>query len=71
MKTVSVHEDPARALDQFEHLACRQQGTLGRGLARIAMLLAVGRYCRYRHLPIGHQATFQRKLMDQESHHEY
>lgn len=71
MKTVSAHEDPAQALEQFEQMACQPQSGLGRGLARIAMLLAAGRYCRHHHLSIGRQATFQRKLMDQESHHEY
>ncbi|GGC00533.1 hypothetical protein GCM10011352_28350 [Marinobacterium zhoushanense] len=71
MKQVSAHENPIQALDQFEHLAHESQSGLGRGLARIAMLLAAGRYCRHRHLSIGRQSTFQRKLMDQESHHEY
>lgn len=71
MKTVSVDEDPTRALEQFEYLARRRRGAFGRGLAGFAMLLAVGRYCRHQHLPIGHQASVQRKLMDRESHREY
>lgn len=71
MKTLIAHEDPAQVLDQFERLACRRKTSLKRTLARFAVLLAAGRYCRYRHLPIARQAHFQRKLMDQESHHEY
>ncbi|MBV1788518.1 hypothetical protein KQ940_10675 [Marinobacterium sp. D7] len=76
MKQLSAQDSSIQALDQFEHLAQESQIGLGRGsspltLARIAMLLAAGRYCRHRHLSIGRQSTFQRKLMDQESHHEY
>jgi len=71
MKTISVDEDSTRALEQFEHLVRRRRGRFERGLAGFAMLLAVGRYCRYQHLPIGHQASVQRKLMDRESRREY
>ncbi|KEA62570.1 hypothetical protein ADIMK_3042 [Marinobacterium lacunae] len=69
MKTTHTQEDPVQALNQFEHLAHEPQSGLGRGLARIAMLLAAGRYCRHRHLSISRQSTFQRNLM--ENHHEY
>ncbi|MBS99099.1 MAG: hypothetical protein CMI01_10530 [Oceanospirillaceae bacterium] len=70
MKTMGLQDDTNLALDQFRQLACDQQGALSKGLSRMAMLMAVGRYCRHRHLSIGRQSTFQRKFMDQESHHE-
>ena len=66
MKAVSVDEDAGQVLDQFQQLAGEQRCS---GLARFAMLLAAGRYCRSHHLSIGRQSIFQRKLM--ENHHEH
>jgi len=73
MKQVRAHENPIQALDQFEHLAHESRSGLGQGLARIAMLLAAGRYCRHRHLSIERQSTFQRALLknEPENHHEF
>lgn len=67
MKALTPQENSDQVLDQFASLS--EQGGIGRGIARVAMLLAAGRYCRHRHLSIGRQSTFQRKLM--ENHDEY
>lgn len=66
MKALPTRENSDQALEQFADLST---SGIGRGIARVAMLLAAGRYCRHRHLSIGRQSTFQRKLM--ENHHEY
>ncbi|SEG26693.1 hypothetical protein [Marinobacterium lutimaris] len=61
MKALTSRENSEQALDQFADLS---SGGFGRGIARVAMLMAAGRYCRHRHLSIGRQSIFQRKLME-------
>ncbi len=67
MKALTPQENCDQALDQFASLT--GHSCIGHGIARVAMLLAAGRYCRHRHLSIGRQSVFQRKLM--ENHDEY
>lgn len=71
MKMLSLNEDPVDALDRFEQLIGARRRRLGRFLVQLTSLLAVGRYCRYRHLSLGDQARYQCKLMDRENHHEH
>lgn len=61
MKALTSHENSDQALDQFADLS---SSGLGHRIAKVAMLLAAGRYCRHRHLSIGRQSIFQRKLME-------